>query len=104
VDAVRAILKDETADRSLRAYALALPSLGTLGESMAVIDPDALTAAVKHMKTDLATALKSEFEAVYLANHDSTPGAGVGPDAVAVGKNSQKSAELYIYYIKGLEY
>lgn len=39
VDAVRAILKDETADRSLRAYALALPSLGTSGESMEVIDP-----------------------------------------------------------------
>jgi len=94
VDALRAILKDETADRSLRAYALSLPSLGTLGESMAVIDPDALTAAVKHMKTDLATALKAEFEAVYLANHDSTPGTGVGPDAVAVGKRRLKNTVL----------
>jgi len=94
VDALRAILKDETADRSLRAYALSLPSLGTLGESMAVIDPDALTAAVKHMKTDLATALKAEFEAVYLANHDSTPGTDVGPDAVAVGKRRLKNTVL----------
>ena len=39
IDAVRAILVDEEADLSLRAYALALPSLGTLGEAMDLIDP-----------------------------------------------------------------
>jgi aminopeptidase N len=94
VDAVRAILKDEKADRSLRAYALALPSLGTLGESMDVIDPDALIAAVKHVKSGLAAALRSEMEAVYKANHDTSPSTGVGPDAVAVGKRRLKNTVL----------
>jgi aminopeptidase N len=94
VDAVRAILKDEKADRSLRAYALALPSLGTLGESMGVIDPDALIASVKHVKRGLAAALRSEMEAVYIANHDSSPSTGVGPDAVAVGKRRLKNTVL----------
>jgi aminopeptidase N len=94
VDAVRAILKDEKADRSLRAYALALPSLGTLGESMGVIDPDALIASIKHVKRGLAAALRSEMEAVYSANHDSSPSTGVGPDAVAVGKRRLKNTVL----------
>ena len=94
VDAVRAILKDEKADRSLRAYALVLPSLGTLGESMGVIDPDALIASVKHVKRGLAAALRSEMEAVYIANHDSSPSTGVGPDAVAVGKRRLKNTVL----------
>jgi len=101
VDAVRAILKDETADRSLRAYALALPSLGTSGESMEVIDPDALVDAVKHMRKGLATALRSEMEAVYDANHDPTPSTGVGPDAVAVGKRRLKNTVLdYLMSLK----
>ena len=71
---------------------------------MAVIDPDALMAAVKHIKTSLATALKAEFETVYTTNHDSTPSTGVGPDA---GKNSQKNLQkssfLHICCMKGLE-
>jgi len=101
VDAVRAILKDEAADRSLRAYALALPSLGTLGESMEVIDPDALVAAVKHLKSGLAAALRPEMEAVYEANHDTTPSAAVGPDAVAVGKRRLKNTVLdYLMSLK----
>ena len=101
VDAVRAILKDEAADRSLRAYALALPPLKTLGESMEVIDPDALVEAVKHMRKGLATALRSEMEAVYEANHDPTPSTGVGPDAVAVGKRRLKNTVLdYLMSLK----
>lgn len=94
VDAVGAILKDNTADLSLRAYALALPSLGTLGEAMDIIDPDALIDAVKHMKKGLATALRADFEAVYEANHDTTASTGVGPDAVAVGKRRLKNTAL----------
>ena len=94
VDAVRAILEDKSADQSLRAYALALPALGTLGEMMEVIDPDALVAAVKHLRKGLASALKAEMEAVYAANHDSAPATGVGPDAVAVGKRRLKNTVL----------
>ena len=97
IDAVRAILVDEEADLSLRAYALALPSLGTLGEAMDLIDPDALVAAVKHMRKGLAAALAPEFERVYAANHDAAGGAGaggVGPDAVAVGQRRLKNTVL----------
>lgn len=94
VDAVGAILRDNTADLSLRAYALALPSLGTLGEAMDTIDPDALIDAVKHIKKGLATALRADFEAVYEAYHDNTPSTSVGPDAVAVGKRRLKNTAL----------
>jgi hypothetical protein len=38
------------------------------GELVDVIDPDALTAAVKHLKTNVVTALRADFEAAYLAN------------------------------------
>ena len=100
-EAVRAILKDESSDRSLRAYALALPSLTTLGESMDVIDPDALIDAVKHLKTSLVTSLRSEFESVYQANHDETASAAVGPDAEAVGKRRLKNTALdYLMALK----
>jgi hypothetical protein len=38
------------------------------GELVDVIDPDALTAAVKRLKTCIVTTLRPDFEAAYLAN------------------------------------
>ena len=38
------------------------------GELVDVIDPDALNAAVKRLKTCIVTALRPDFEAAYLAN------------------------------------
>ncbi|KAJ1493741.1 peptidase M1, alanyl aminopeptidase, partial [Baffinella frigidus] len=67
VKAVGAILADTTADPSLRAVSLGLPSLATLGEAVETIDPDALVAALKFTKSAIAAALRPEFEAAYAA-------------------------------------
>ena len=68
VDAVRRTLKDVNADRSLKAYALTMPSIGTVAEEMATIDPEALALAYSFTQRTLALVLRRELEAVYAAN------------------------------------
>lgn len=72
VDAVRAVLTSCNAagaevDASLLAYALQLPDESTLSQEMAIIAPDLLHAARKHVKRSLVAALEAEFKAVYAA-------------------------------------
>lgn len=71
IESFRASLKaDEsgTTDRSLTAYALALPSLSELSDATPPpVDPLALVAARKMVKKTLAAANRAELEAVYAA-------------------------------------
>lgn len=69
IDAIRVILTSCTAtpvDPSLIAYALQLPDLVTLSQDMDVIDVDRLHGARNRVKSILYTALKKEFDAVYV--------------------------------------
>ena len=68
VEAVRRTLADGSAERSLKAYALTLPVLATMAEEMAEVDPEALAAAAKFTRRELALALRGELEAAYAAN------------------------------------
>jgi len=92
VDAVRDTLSATGIDRSLQAYALALPTLGTLAEELEVIDPEALLAAHKFTKRTLAEQLRPDFEKVYAANV--LPEEPFRNDAEAVGMRRIKNTCL----------
>lgn len=68
VNAIKTILTTCTSsgsDDSLIAYALQLPDLITLSQSMDVIDFDRLNAAREYVKNALVTVLEGEFTTVY---------------------------------------
>ena len=92
VEAVRRNLADAAADRSLKAYALSLPSMGTLAEEMAVIDPDALVKAYRLTQRGLALALRTDFEAAYAAN--ALPSVPFRADREAIGMRRLKNTCL----------
>jgi aminopeptidase N len=79
VAAVGAVLRaamdcaSSSSSSSLVAYALQLPDEMTLSQEMAVIDPDALSAARKRVKAGLAQMLAEEFNAIYQAVAPTTP-------------------------------
>ena len=92
VEAVRRTLTDAAADRSLKAYALSLPSMGTLAEEMAIIDPDALVKAYRLTQRGLALALRADFEAAYTEN--ALPSAPFRADREAIGMRRLKNTCL----------
>jgi len=65
VQAFGATLSSNALDWSLQAYSLSLPDFSTLAQSMAVVDPDALCAALRAARTQLASAFRSELEATH---------------------------------------
>jgi len=91
VDAVKATLLS-SGSGSLVAYALTLPTLGTLAEEMDQVDPDALVAAHRWTKKALAGALRSELETVYADNV--LPETPFRSDAEAIGMRRLKNTCL----------
>lgn len=75
IDAFRKSLTNESVDASLRANVLGLPLESFLTQSVEVADPVCIRAARKHMRKQLASALKGEFLATLNACMDdaSTP-------------------------------
>ena len=92
IDAVRKTLADPDADRSLKAYALGMPSLGTVAEDMATIDPEALAKAYRFTQRGLALALRAELEAAYAAN--TLPVQPFRADQAAIGMRRLKNTCL----------
>lgn len=70
VEAVRKTLLAEGVAHSLKAYALTLPSLGTLAEEMDVVDPDGLIASYKNVKRGIASILKEDLIKVCVCVRD----------------------------------
>ena len=92
VEAVRRTLADPAAERSLKAYALTMPTLATMAEEMAVVDPEALAVAAKFTRRGLATVLRSDFEAAYEAN--TLPAEPFRADREAIGMRRLKNTCL----------
>ena len=92
VEAVRGTLADPAAERSLKAYALTLPTLSTMAEEMAVVDPEALAVAAKFTRRALAVALRGDFEAAYAAN--ALPAEPFRADREAIGMRRLKNTCL----------
>ncbi|NVM75167.1 aminopeptidase N [Duganella sp. SG902] len=88
IDAMRAVLTDETLDAAFRELALILPSETIIAEQMDVVDPQAIHAARQFMRRTIGAALKTELLAQYHANQ--TPG-DYSPDALSAGKRALKN-------------
>ena len=92
VEAVLRTLTDPAVERSLKAYALTIPSLFTLAEEMTVVDPEALAIAAKFTRRALALALRGDFEAAYSAN--TLPAVPFRADREAIGMRRLKNTCL----------
>lgn len=68
IEAVQKILADKASDKSLLAMALALPEESYLAQQMNVIDPDALHAARKFVRQELAVICAEDLRTVWNEN------------------------------------
>lgn len=99
IDAFRATLAAEGLDRSLQAYALALPSLSELADlAPPPVDPLALVAARKHVKQSIATALQAELADTYDALASSEAYSVEGPE---IGRRALRN--LCLDYLSSIE-
>jgi len=88
INAMRAVLTDQTLDPAFRELALILPSETIIAEHVDVVDPQAIHAARQFMRRTIGAALKQELLAQYHANQ--TPGE-YSPDALSAGKRALKN-------------
>ena len=89
--AFEAIIRDDTMDKGFAAEAMSLPSLDELANHLAVIDVDAIHAARKALRRQIATRFKSELQRLYAANCSQDP---YSPDAASAGRRSLKNMAL----------
>jgi len=91
----------EGVDLNLVAYALALPSLSELSDSMLrPVDPLALVAARKHVKKALATAARAQLAAVYEATSPKE-GAAFSVSGPEIGRRALRN--LCLDYLSSLD-
>jgi len=91
VQAMRAILVDETLDPAFREQALLLPTESMIADQMDVVDPLAIHMARQFVRADIGVRLRDELLAQYQANE--TPGE-YSPDAASIGKRALKNLAL----------
>lgn len=100
IDAKRALALDEALDPAFRALALGLPGQDALAAEIAasggVVDPDAIYAAIKRMKTALAEALAPDLPKIREAMKITT---AWSPDADQAGRRSLANAALSLLTI-----
>ncbi len=91
VEAFEAALADESADKSLLAEMLHLPSESYLGDQMETVDVEGIHAAREALLHHLASALKERLSELYRANAE-TGGYDLKPDSI--GRRALKNACL----------
>jgi len=91
VEAMRAILVDESLDPAFREQALLLPTESMIADQMDVVDPLAIHMARQFVRADIGVRLRDELLAQYQANE--TPGE-YSPDAASIGKRALKNLAL----------
>ena len=91
VDAMRAILSDQSLDAGFREQALLLPSESMIAEQVDVVNPQAIHLARQFVRRITGVALRADLLAQYKANQ--TPGE-YSPDAVSAGKRALKNLAL----------
>ncbi|WP_428247068.1 aminopeptidase N [Ferrovibrio sp.] len=90
-DAIGQILRDEALEPAFAAEAIVLPSEDYIADQMAVVDVEAIYAARKALRREIAGAHRELLLKLYQAN--SIKGA-YSPDAAAAGKRSLKNGAL----------
>ncbi len=81
--ALRRTLRDPQLDAAYKELVLSLPSESYLAEQLDVVDPQRAHAVREAMRLQLATALRSDWEAAYEASHDT---GAYQPDAASAGR------------------
>lgn len=84
-------LADETLDDAFRAYLLALPSEEYIAEQMAVVDVDAIHAARRALRVELANTHLAALRDLYDRLRSNAPFA---PDAASAGRRALRNAAL----------
>jgi len=85
IDAMRDVLRHPTLDAAFKDLVLTLPSETYLAEQLDVVDPQRIHAVREAMRQQLASALKTDWESVYDANHDT---GAYTPDPVSSGRRA----------------
>lgn len=85
LDAMRQVLRHPTLDSAFKDLVLTLPSETYLAEQLDVVDPQHIHAVREGMRQQLATALKTDWEAAYESNHDT---GAYTPDPVSSGRRA----------------
>ncbi|NQD38079.1 aminopeptidase N [Permianibacter sp. IMCC34836] len=88
-EALRAVLRDDAVDNAVRARILQLPDIAYLQEQVEIVDIDALVAAQRFLRRQLAQSLYADL----LACQQRHRGAG-GTDGAAIGKRALANACL----------
>ncbi|MDB5744825.1 MAG: aminopeptidase, partial [Polaromonas sp.] len=83
--AMREVLHHPTLDSAFKELVLTLPSETYLAEQLDVVDPQHIHTVREAMRRQLATALQTDWEAVYAANHDT---GAYTPDPVSSGRRA----------------
>jgi aminopeptidase N len=91
VDAMRAILRDQTLDAAFKELVLTLPSEGYIAEQLDVVDPQQVHAVRDGMRLQLATALASDWEWVWETHQDT---GAYQPDPLSAGRRALSGMAL----------
>jgi len=95
MDAFGRTLDDENiSDDSIRAYALSLPSEGTLAEMVSIIDPPAIRESRSFVKKAIARKHKNEIAAAYGKLTKAMAGSKFSVDGVSVGRRRLRNVLL----------
>ncbi|WP_341702497.1 aminopeptidase N [Ferrovibrio sp.] len=91
IDAIGQILHDDGLEPAFAAEAVALPDEDYIADRMAVVDVDAIHAARRALRRQVAAAHRVTFETLYEASRESGP---YSPDAAPAGRRALKNAAL----------
>jgi aminopeptidase N len=97
VKVMATLLADDTLAPAFREQVLTLPAEGFIGEQRAVVDPEAIRAARRHVQGELGRRLAAAWKAVY-DRHD-TPGE-YSPAAEPAGRRAFRNLAL-AYLVEG---
>ena len=89
--ALEAILRDDGIDKAFAAEAMALPGLDELANHLTTIDVEAIHAARKALRRQIAAHFKADLLRLYAGNRSQDP---YNPDAASAGRRSLKNMAL----------
>ena len=89
IEALRAVLRDDSVDNAVRARLLQLPDIAYLQEQVEIVDIDALVAAQRFLRKQLSVALYDDLHACQQRHRGAR-----ATDGVAIGKRALANACL----------
>ena len=100
IAAMRDVLRHPTLDAAFKELVLALPSEGYIAEQLDVVDPQRIHAVREALRTQLATALRPEWEAAWEQHHDT---GAYRPDALSSGRRALAGMALSMLCVAARE-